>query len=513
MSGRSRSGGLLVALACSSAIVAGCGTTVPGALTSGPGAGKGANPLEMGGSGAAPTTGTRAPGSAIGTATSAGSSASTPTVAARGGTGAQGNTVTPIRTGQSGRGYDAHHVYLGFNTINNLHTFSQAAGVKGLDFGNMKADAEGVIAEINANGGILGRKVVGVYHDEDVTQATTNPAANSQTTCTALTQDARVVAAVINDTVGDDNDNFYRCMAKADTPLFTSADQPEDRQRITPYHGYLYSMQSPVWDVFAPVFMNRLIALKYFSPWNTNAGSPGTLPAKLGLLFPDSIAGRRIAGDVARLAAAHGVRSYSYFYADPTTSGIAQTESSIGSSVVAFRGNGVTHLIPDSASITIFAEAAEQQQYRPRYGVQSLGQLSQANQNVPKGQFAGALGVGWKPTDDVAHIPDTAAARSCMQDVAREGQHYDASGQAVYVALVICDAVRLIAHALNAAGSISTTALAVGIGKAGPGLQTASTFRSGFSPSRPDIVGAVRDIGYDNGCSCFAYISLKLWPV
>ena len=54
---------------------------------------------------------------------------------------------------------------------------------------------------------------------------------------------------------------------------------------------------------------------------------------------------------------------------------------------------------------------------------------------------------------------------------------------------------------------------ALTLGKIGPRFQPASTYRTGFSPSRPDIVGAVRDIGYKPGCSCFAYLSPTLWPV
>ena len=40
------------------------------------------------------------------------------------------------------------------------------------------------------------------FHDEDVSEATTNPSANAQRTCTAFTQDAHVFAAIVNDTAG-----------------------------------------------------------------------------------------------------------------------------------------------------------------------------------------------------------------------------------------------------------------------------------------------------------------------
>jgi hypothetical protein len=420
--------------------------------------------------------------------------------------------VVPIAAGQKGRGYDEHHIYIGFNTINNLRTFSEAVGVSALDFGNMKADGEAVIAEINARGGILGRQVVGVFHDEDVSEATTNPSANAQRTCTAFTQDAHVFAAIVNDTAGDDNDTFYECMSKADTPFFTSADWVQDRQRLRQYEGYLHSMQSPDWDLFAPVFIQRLVAMKYFSPWDAAAGGPGTAPAKVGLLFPDTAPGRRIAALVARLCQARGVPAITYLYADGTTQGIAAWQASIQNSVLQFRGKGATHLIADASSLTVFATSAENQHYRPRYGIQTLSQPYQAAETAPKVQFKGTLGVGWGPVQDVNRWEGEAAA-SCLRNVAKRGEDYTGRSGPTIVALVICDGVRLIADALNAAGAISTAALSVGIGKVGPTFRPASIFRSGFSPSRSDFVGGVRDLGFDAKCSCFAYLSTRLWPV
>ena len=495
-----------------------CGTTVPSAIRSAQASNDGVGTVGVGnGSTAEPDSGSDTQGIGAGAVNSVGTGGSVPTTATStaGGTGGAGgpaSPVAPVKAGQSGRGFDAHHVYIGFNTINNLHTFAEASGTKNLDFGDMKADAEAVIAEINAQGGILGRTVVGVYHDEDVSQATTNPASNAQRTCTAFTQDAHVFAAVVNDTAGDDNDNFYRCMAKADTPFLTSADWIQDTKRLRQYHGYLYSMQGPDWDLFAPVFVQRLVAEKYFSAWNTTAGAPGTAPTKLGLLFPDTDAGRRISAVVARLCAARGVKVVTYLFADGTTQGVAAWETSIQNAVLQFSGKGVTHVMADASSVTVFATAAENQHYRPRYAVQTLNELEGAAATAPAVQFNGSLGVGWGPTQETGKSEGEAAA-SCMRAMAKRGLNYSGNGSATTVALVTCDDVRLIAAALNAAGAISTSALAVGLSKVGPTFPPASTFKSGFSSSRADFIGAVRDLGFNSSCTCFRYLSSKLWQV
>jgi hypothetical protein len=163
-------------------------------------------------------------------------------------------------------------------------------------------------------------------------------------------------------------------------------------------------------------------------------------------------------------------------------------------------------------AVNNFMVVAEQQRYRPRYGVQSLMQLTGAAELVPKEQLVGALGAGWQPIFDVGR-PEGAAAATCLRNLARRGVNYSGQAQATQIALIICDSARVISQALNAGGGLSTAALATGLGRAGPSLQPALTFRSAFSATRVDVVGAVRDIGYRTSCSCFAYLAPRLWPI
>jgi hypothetical protein len=398
---------------------------------------------------------------------------------------------------------------IGFNTINNASTFFGSIGAS-ITFGDMKADAEAILAGINARGGILGRKVVGVYHDEDVSEATTRPSSNAQRTCAALTQDSNVVAAAINDTAGDDNDTFYGCMKKADTPFFSAADLFFDEQRFGQYRGYLHSTQGPSADSFAPALMQRLGQRGFFSKWNTTIGGPGAAEVRLGLLFPDNGVGRRSAALLARLASGRAASSTTFFYAPET---IGESSTAVQSAVVKFRSEGVTHVIAPDPNVDFFMIAAEQQKYRPRYGVNSLLQLSQMQQIVPGAQLVGALGVGWQPYADVNKPPQNEAVRSCMGDLKRAGVDYGGDATPWSIALYICDEIRLITESVKAAGGFSTVHLTQGLAKVGPTFQSAVAFRSGFGPGRSDIVGGVRDLAYSTGCSCFAYTSSRVWPV
>ena len=498
-------------------LTSGCGTTVPTSVVSGTGAGGAGGGIAGTENGiGAPMPG---PGANVGQPLAPGASALPDTASGVAGTtgttgstgaapGVNGAATSGLAASATGRGFDARHVYIGFNTINNADMFFKAVGAGDVSFGDMKANAEAVLAEINARGGVLGRKVVGVYHDEDVTEAMSNPAANAEATCAAFTQDTKVVAAVINNGF-DDTEAFYTCMAEADTPFFTGIDNFIDQKLVDQYRGYLHSSFGPTADVFAPIFIRRLAAIGYFSPWNTAIGGPGSGAVKQGLLFPDTPSGHRIAALFARLVGSQRLSSQTYFYS-PTD--VSSGAAAINSAVLKFRNDGVTHVMAPQPAINQFMLTAEQQHYRPRYGVQSLMQLTAAAEIVPKEQLVGAVGVGWQPIFDVGRS-EGAAAASCLQQMARRGINYSGQPQATQIALIICDAARIISKALNAGGGLSTQALAQGLAKVGPTFQPALTFRSGYSATRADVVGAVRDIGYRTSCSCFTYLAARLWTI
>jgi hypothetical protein len=497
-----------IVITCLGLLAAGCGTTVPSGTQSVAGT-RGSESAPVPGGTDSQVTGS-GPDGGTGLADVAGgapSSAPTGVGAAAGGEGV-GPIVRrlPDSIPASGRGYDAKTMRIGFNTINNADTFFKSIGAS-ITFGDMKADAEAILAGINARGGVLGRKVVGVYHDEDVSEATTNPTANAQKTCSALTQDNKVVAAAINDTAGDDNDNFYSCMKKADTPFFSAADMLLDEQWIGQYRGYLHSTQGPSINSFAPVFVQRLGQMRYFSSWNTATSATGTGPVKLGLLFADTAIGHRSAAAFARLSASQVASSTSFFY--PPT--VAEGAAAMQSAVLKFASAGISHVIAPDAAVNAFMIAAEQQRYRPRYAVNSLMQLS--SMQAPAAQKVGAVGVGWQPLADSGKVPQHAAAQACLSELKRGGVNYGGSVAPTSIALHICDQIRLITESAKAGGGFSTAALMRGLAKVGPTFQPATTWRSGFSATRSDVVGAVRDVAYNAGCSCFAYTSSRLWPV
>jgi hypothetical protein len=76
----------------------------------------------------------------------------------------------------------------------------------------------------------------------------------------------------------------------------------------------------------------------------------------------------------------------------------------------------------------------------------------------------------------------------------------------VTVQLIVCDLFLFLAAALDRAGVISPGALQEGAGGLGDSFASALTFVERYAPGRYDGADAVRDLAYDQRCSCFTYL-------
>jgi hypothetical protein len=501
-------------------VLAACGTTVSAsqALSAGSAAGTG---QEAGTSQAlAGSDNLSAPGNDAGTSVGAqdapGALDSSAAVGQAGPSFAGGGSVGTATTadGQAatvGSGFTRQQVFFGLNTVNDANSAS-SYGFKAVSTGDTKAMAEAVVAEINREGGVLGRRVVGIYHDEHIADIFSNPAQNSQSTCAAFTQDHRVAMAFVIDPLGDDTDVFYQCMSKGKTPFITAGAYPQTRSSLQRFAPYVHVLQ-PVFDSFAPTFVTRLKAMGYFAGWDTLNGAAGPGPAKIGLLHVN-IPGSQTA--FATLAAALKKEGSSDVteasYADPTTQGTGQAVAEAGQAALRFKTLGITHVITDTeGALAAFANAAQSQQYHPRYGVHSALGLHTAQANAPAAQFVGALGVGYVPASDVATATGTPAANRCLDIMRRAGVSVSAQDASLGAALAVCDYLRLFVAAARAGGGLDAQHLTAGLAKAGSQVPSAFTFQGALSETRPDNIGAVRDVAYEAGCSCFAYRSKALY--
>jgi hypothetical protein len=399
----------------------------------------------------------------------------------------------------SGRGWDRTTVSVGIITNSDIQQVATTLGVSSLDSGDQKADAEAMIAALNARGGLFGRKVKGYYYDVHTTDDRENAA---QRSCTFFTQDHPVIA-VISGAVENDTDNFRACMARAHTMVLAGGAQPFDDKVFSSLQGEYYLLPYPSWNDLAPTLADRLAAQGYFSGWNTTTGAAATTAAKVGVLALDTPILRRVADALSRELTRVGHKPYeSYFYSD---------QASAQAAVLRFRADGITHVISTDQFLFLFMNNADSQGYRPRYGISTPnapGLLLQGT--VPANQLVGAMGVGFMPDLDVDEHNDPRtlppAQASCLALMAKHGVSYPPEKRfARAYEKLFCDAFTLLAAATVRGGGLGPDQVRLGVAAAGASLRSSFTFASILGNGVYAEPGAVLDLAWGAACGCFRY--------
>jgi hypothetical protein len=510
-----RTSGLALCLA----LVAGCGTTVSGARTAAVGSEQTGGGLSaqgaVGSSGAATSTGGAAAGSLTGPGGVSGGEVNGNNTSGGGFGGPTGsNSGAAAPAGGvpiAGRGYDAKHFYLGFPTNNDVNS-AAGTGLGPTNFGDQPGQIKAVIADINSHGGILGRTVIPVFHDIKTADLEADPQTQAEATCTALTQDTKVVA-VVNIVAAIDLATFYACLAKADTPLISAGFVPADDKFFATYAPYLYKLTAASFTHLAPVWIDRLGAMGYFHGWDATNGAPASGQTKIGLLYPAVQPEQRDFADIKKRLIAKGYTVAAEAQYD--SSSLNAESSGMSNAVLQFRNAGVTHVMSSESDVLLFMEAADGQHYRPRYAMTSYhAPAAEFEGTVPSSQLNGSMGVGWLPVSDVdaGHNPGPVSSgeTSCRKIMKDAGQDISAATAAI-VAFALCDGVRLIAGAVGQSKNPSSAGLHAGLAQIAAGFTSALTWRCGLSASRSDLPGAVREFAY-NG-SAYAYLSKTTYPV
>jgi ABC-type branched-subunit amino acid transport system substrate-binding protein len=399
---------------------------------------------------------------------------------------------------KTGRGFDEHEIRIGYLTWKEVSAAGSAVGYA-VDYGDQESIANAIVDDLNARGGIGGRTVVPVFYDYKTSDILASPEAADQAACTRMTEDDTVFAVVA--VTGVLGEVLPQCLADHDTPLVVNTNIPFVREAFERWAGYFFSTASPMTERFVPVWFDRAEAAGYFDGWDTAAGGPGEAPTKIGILTSNSDAGRLFADLVSAEVQRHGHEVAATYEVND-----AFDTNGMNSAVLQFRSAGVTHVIPESLLLLLFPQAAESQRYRPRYAISTASAPLLVESATPPEQLNGALGVGYFPSYDVDNAKDpgdpSPAATRCREVEAAAGndppqrESWNLMGKA-------CDGFSYVAATVAAAG-LRNDAIAAGT-PAITALDPTGTFAITFGPGRTDGVGAVRDLGYDLECECFAY--------
>lgn len=499
--------GVFVALAA-----AGCGSTVQNVSNSAAATGaSGSESLSVDNSGRPGA----APGPVPAGAAGATQSLSGGTTAGQPGLGGPVARVTAAGAAQTtqGVGVTPTSIYVGISYTKNADAVNQSIGATGLTSGNEQADAQAVVDDVNAHGGVAGRKLVPVWATYDA-QSQDTDANQDEAVCATMTQDHHVAAAL---GIGL-TDNFLSCILKSGAIDVASSNIDPD-QAYFAHFPYYFQVGTLSQDRMMAQLVRSLKRQNYFSGWDATAGqaSPTGPRAKVGVIGYDLPEWRRPTQNVllpALKAAGYPVdpADVRLVYTPTSTAEDGRTLTEMQNAALQFRQDGVTHVIlldTGGQFLTFFGKDAKSQHYYPRYGLES-GSGMQGIYDAgltDADQLNGAMGFSWEPSIDLsasaADRYQTAATKHCLKVMKdRTGQTYD-STNAASIALGYCDMIYAFAKAASLAGPVlNHDTIRAAFENLGNGFAPSLVPESYFSRSRHDGVEDGWDLVWDSSCTC-----------
>lgn len=488
------------------------GTAGPNAPVTGLGGGSGGQqPASLGGG-----LGGSSGGSAAGGGTSGGGSASGSSSGGAVPSGSSGGgAVTSGGGGGNVPGVTATAINIGFLYTKNGDAANAALGAGKITRGDPKADIQAAVDDVNAHGGVAGRKLVAIYHAYDAQSADTT-ASQDQAACLDLTQDHHVFA------VGGDGltDNITACLAKAgvmelSTPSPIIAADNRFYQQFPNYISISTISQERMMKAEVP----SLLRQHYFTGWDATLAKPGPAPVKIGVISVDVPEWDRPLTHVllpALAAAGHPVDASDVFkvHNPNSSSETGQLASDVQSATLRFRSDHVTHVImldQNGSLVLLFSNDAKSQHYYPRLGVNS-GAGMQALYDagvVDSTVLSGAVGLGWLPLIDLSASASkpfrNGASKHCL-DVMTAKSITFSSANAEGIALNSCDKVYFVASAINRIGpGINAGTLRAAVEGMGSSFTSAFIPATAFSSARHDGAELGFDMAWNSTCNCAKY--------
>ena len=384
-----------------------------------------------------------------------------------------------------------------------VNSAEKGLGNSNAGFVDTTAMWKAVVNDVNAHGGFLGHPVQAVVHEQDFSsQADLN--ADAQAACTAFTQDHHVVGVVslmfFTTQVGT-------CLQKAGVPfvggnLGSQVGRSDAELARLP----LFSMAAQVtWDHVAQLWVDQLVAMNYFSPWDAVNGGPGAGQVKIATIATDDPFMRDVVQKmIVPALASHGLKVADPYFMPFDIQALPQNEQS---AVLKLRSDGITHALLVDAVGTFFPSSAESQHYRPRYGINTRDALNVFGNALPAAQMRGALGLGWAPPSDVrpgAAPPVSSAGNACLALMKNAGQ--DPNADLVrFDGMAMCESTWLLRAAFELGGGVTAQAYLTGLGRIGTSFAPVQTFGVLLNASRREGANAARRMLFDDGCACWRY--------
>jgi hypothetical protein len=399
-------------------------------------------------------------------------------------TGAAQGAGTALRA--TDVGVTADSIKVGFLLLDTGGLSQIGIAVPGVDPVQQRAAFEAQLKDTNDRGGINGRKVVGVYEKFDVLSQD-----DMRRSCLAI-RDQKPFAAVA---AGGFQGHAVLCLTEeAGIPLVTQGSHGTPTDHLRRSKGRLVAMYP---------HSDRLMA-----NWVAELDRQGVLKGKkIGIVAQDSVnPGNTVIGGgliPALKRFGYTATHVSHFSADQS---VAASQVPIEVQQMQTKEIDVVMLTTSTLVSTQFAQAADNQLFRPRYTITDWASMNNdtSNQNMPPSYDGTILITTYKTGEEKIGIGESAPEREC-RDIYERGTRRQLAKKGENE------------HGLTASSCTTLKAFLVGAAKAGPELTRAAFSRAvqtigafpmsmwgggSFGPSKFDAADLVRTTKWQAGCRC-----------
>lgn len=497
--------------------LAACGTTVSTAELNGTGSqsglgGGGLGATQAGSSAAAGAPGLVTDGQAGAVVSASGQSGGAAAAFGASGAGGAGQALATA----AAPGISATGITIGLPYTVNGAAANSAAGGAGITQGDEKGELSALIDDINSHGGVLGRRLVPIWHAVD---ALSNDSIDSQfqSMCSDFTQDHHVFAMFIGA-----SPIIEQCAQKAGAVAIYENLSVSSSRTFARFPSYV---EVSMLDLDR-MLLNEAISLarqNYFAPWDATTSQPAaTGHAKVGIVTYDTpdyhyAIDKVLQPELGRLG--HAAASQDVIYLPPPqrTSDLSSVSADEANAIVKLRQDGVEHVLiaDDSGTLTLeFLNDAESQHYYPRYGwnSQNAPEALESPGDVQPDQLNGSMGIGFAPGIDLtaADNPDNgpysnAARRKCLAFLGSKGFTFsDANSKTV--GELECGTMWFFRQVMDSiTATVNQASFIDAVNHLGSSFESPTIFSTFFSAAQHDGGGSYYDYYWNNSCTCMRY--------
>ncbi|HVE63235.1 MAG TPA: hypothetical protein VNB94_05490 [Mycobacteriales bacterium] len=421
-----------------------------------------------------------------------------------GGTSGSGGTTGAGGSAPVGPGVTATEIRLGIPYCTDCSSGNAAAGAVGEDTGDTRRYYNEALREVNSRGGVLGRKLVPVFHPVSVS---TDIEQSRQQACETFTKDNKVLAIFFQ------GETTYACALKAGI-IATGA-----------------SGTGPIYDRFPNLFAPASIRLERLAENTVKAmvkagwhkPEPKWPTGKIGIISWDN-AEYRYAMDKGWLPTMRNAglkpTDVRYVAVPQNFDGIGDAQAAIANAVLRFNEQKIDHVfISDGpagvftgAGLTLlFMQNAKSQRYYPRYGL-NTNNVPDFDSH-PQDQLVGMIAIdssSTEPANDEGITPNPQRER-CLSLMRKAGLPVGQE-QSRAVALGACEIAWFAEAIIKNSRSTLLADMIAGGESLGTSYRSPNTYGTKIGPGLRDGSRLFRNLQFDEECECLRYTSKAYEP-